>query len=146
MRSDDRVLDETEDANNKLDGKAGNWLHLVMLVVEQSSMLSEFGFREAKGLFRFGELRLALLHSTFETLDIVGYGSRELIISDFGWRGKRGRLEWVSPSDSYEPRRTLTHGGSIVRIDVFFLVDLGERCARIGRARQGQMRASGETL
>lgn len=93
MRSDDSVLNETEDANKELNGEARNWLHLVMLVVEQGSMLSELGFSKAKRLFRFGELRLPLLHSAFEALDVIGYCPRELMISGFRCGGKWGRLQ-----------------------------------------------------
>lgn len=56
-------------------------------------MLSELGFSKAKGLFRFGEIGFALLHSTFETLDGIGYRSRDLVISSFGCGGKWSRLQ-----------------------------------------------------
>ena len=62
MRSHNSVLNETENANKELDWKARNWLHLIMLVVEQGSMLSKLDFSKAKGVFRLGELRLPLLH------------------------------------------------------------------------------------
>jgi hypothetical protein len=83
VRSDNSVLDKAKDADNELNRKARDWLHLVVLVVEHGSVLSKLGFSKPKGLFRLGELRLALLHSTFEALNIIEGYSRELI-SDFG--------------------------------------------------------------
>lgn len=93
MRSDDSVLNEAEDTNKELDRKARDWLHFIMVVVEQCSMRSELGFCKAKSLFRLGKLRLALLNSTFEALDRIGYRSRDMVISGFRCGGKWGGLQ-----------------------------------------------------